>query len=221
LAPPLERIGENIWRIPQSFRSDMKVPVIVYASEKLLEKMKTDRTLLQAVNVASLPGIVKQAVVLPDAHEGYGFPIGGVAAMSASEGVISPGGVGYDINCGVRLMVTNLTVDDVRPKIIELVNTVFRNVPAGLGSRRKDFAVTHSDLDRVALEGARYVIEKYGLGWSDDYKKMEEEGRYPSYKTGDIPDPDPSVVSREAKARGGVPDRHPGEREPLPRDTEG
>ena len=202
LAPPLEKIGENIWRIPQSFRSDMKVPVIVYASEKLLEKMKTDRTLLQAVNVASLPGIVKQAVVLPDAHEGYGFPIGGVAAMSASEGVISPGGVGYDINCGVRLMVTKLTVDDVRPKIIELVNTVFRNVPAGLGSRRKDFAVTHSDLDRVALEGARYVIEKYGLGWSDDYKKMEEEGRYPSYKTGDIPDPDPSVVSREAKARG-------------------
>ncbi|BAJ49912.1 conserved hypothetical protein [Candidatus Caldarchaeum subterraneum] len=105
-------------------------------------------------------------------------------------------------NCGVRLMVTNLTVNDVRPRIVELVNTVFRNVPAGLGSRRKDFVVTHSDLDRVALEGARYVIEKYGLGWSEDFKKMEEEGRYPSYKAGNIPDPDPSIVSREAKARG-------------------
>ncbi|MEM2832054.1 MAG: intein-containing RctB family protein [Candidatus Caldarchaeum sp.] len=105
-------------------------------------------------------------------------------------------------NCGVRLMVTDLTIGEVRPRIVELVNTVFRNVPAGLGSRRRDFVVTHSDLDRVALEGARYVIEKYGLGWADDFRKMEEEGRYPSYKTGNIPDPDPSIVSREAKARG-------------------
>ncbi|MEM4198656.1 MAG: RtcB family protein, partial [Candidatus Caldarchaeum sp.] len=202
MVPPLEKIANNTWRIPTTYRKDMKVPVIIYSSEKLLEKMKTDRTLEQAVNVASLPGIVKQAVVLPDAHEGYGFPIGGVAAMDATEGVISPGGVGYDINCGVRLMVTNLTVEDVRPRIVELVNTVFRNVPAGLGSRRKDFVVTHSDLDRLAVEGARYVIEKYGLGWSDDFRKMEEEGRYPSYKAGNVPDPDPQVVSREAKARG-------------------
>ncbi|MCS7134140.1 MAG: RtcB family protein, partial [Candidatus Caldarchaeum sp.] len=184
MAPPLEKIGNNVWRIPTSYRKDMKVPVIVYASEKLLEKMKTDRTLEQAVNVATLPGIVKQSTVLPDAHEGYGFPIGGVAAMDASEGVISPGGVGYDINCGVRLMVTNLTINEVRPRIVELVNTVFRNVPAGLGSRRKDFVVTHSDLDKIAMEGARYVIEKYGLGWSEDFRRMEEEGRYPSYKTG-------------------------------------
>ncbi|MEM4303224.1 MAG: RtcB family protein, partial [Candidatus Caldarchaeum sp.] len=187
MAPQLEKTAPNIWRIPQTYRRDMKAPVIVYASERLLEKMKTDRTLEQAVNVASLPGIVKQAIVLPDAHEGYGFPIGGVAAMDATEGVISPGGVGYDINCGVRLMVTNLTLNEVKPKIVELVNTVFRNVPAGLGSRRKDFVVTHSDLDRVALEGARYVIEKYGLGWSEDFRKMEEEGRYPSYKAGNIP----------------------------------
>jgi tRNA-splicing ligase RtcB len=105
-------------------------------------------------------------------------------------------------NCGVRLMVTNLTEKDVRPRIAELVNVVFRNVPAGLGSRRRDFVVSRSDLDRVALEGARYVIEKYGLGWHDDYKHIEEEGRYPKYKTGDIPDPDPSVVSNEAKSRG-------------------
>jgi len=197
-----ERVAENIWLIPKSFRGDMRVPVYVYASEKLLEKMLTDRTLLQGVNVATLPGVQKHVAVLPDAHEGYGFPIGGVAAMEATEGVISPGGVGYDINCGVRLMVTNLTVKDVQPRIRELVNVIFQNVPAGLGSRRRDLRVTHSDLDRIALEGARYIIERYGLGWSEDYKHIEEEGKYPRYKAADIPDPDPSVVSSQAKSRG-------------------
>jgi tRNA-splicing ligase RtcB len=199
---PLRREAENVWLIPRSYRQDMRVPVYVYASEKLLDKMLTDRTLTQGVNVATLPGVQKHVAVLPDAHEGYGFPIGGVAAMDATEGVISPGGVGYDINCGVRLMVTSLNEKDIRPKIIELINVVFRNIPAGLGSRRRDFVVSRSDLDRVALEGARYVIEKHGLGWHEDYKHIEEEGRYPRYKTGDIPDPDPSVVSNEAKSRG-------------------
>ncbi|MCS7118021.1 MAG: RtcB family protein [Thaumarchaeota archaeon] len=199
---PLQRVAQNVWLIPKTFRQDMRVPVYVFASEKLLEKMRTDRTLLQGVNVATLQGVRKHVAVLPDAHEGYGFPIGGVAAMDATEGVISPGGVGYDINCGVRLMVTNLTEKEVRPKVIELVNSVFRHVPAGLGSRRKDFVVSKSDLDRVAMEGARYVIERYGLGWHEDFKHIEEEGRYPRYKTGDIPDPDPSVVSNEAKQRG-------------------
>jgi tRNA-splicing ligase RtcB len=199
---PLQRVAEDIWLIPREYRSDMRVPVYVFASEKLLQKMQTDRTLLQGVNVATLPGVQKHVAVLPDAHEGYGFPIGGVAAMDAVEGVISPGGVGYDINCGVRLMVTNLTEKDVRPKIVELINTIFANVPAGLGSRRRDFVVTHSDLDRIAVEGARYVVERYGLGWHEDYKHIEEEGKYPRYRTGNIPDPDPSVVSREAKSRG-------------------
>lgn len=199
---PLQRVGRDTWLIPKTYRSDMRVPVYVYASEKLLQKMLTDRTLIQGVNVATLPGVQKHVAVLPDAHEGYGFPIGGVAAMDAVEGVISPGGVGYDINCGVRLMVTNLTEKDVRPKLVELVNTIFRNVPAGLGSRRRDFVVTHSDLDRIAVEGARYIVEKYGLGWHNDYKHIEEEGKFPRYRTGNIPDPDPSVVSREAKSRG-------------------
>ncbi len=199
---PLQRVASNVWLIPQDFRSDMKAPVYVYASEKLLQKMLGDRTLVQAVNVSTLPGVMKHVAVLPDAHEGYGFPIGGVAAMDATEGVVSPGGVGYDINCGVRLMVTNLHVKDVLPKIRELINTIFLNVPAGLGSRRSDFRVTHSDLDKIVLEGARYIIDKYGLGWSDDYKYIEEEGAYPRHKSGDIPDPDPSIVSREAKSRG-------------------
>ncbi len=194
MAPPLQRIGNHIWKIPQTYRSNMRVPVIVYASERLLQKMQQDRTLEQAVNVATLPGIQKQCTVLPDAHEGYGFPIGGVAAMDVETGVISPGGIGYDINCGVRLMVTNLDVKDVRPRIKELIDTIFLNVPAGLGSRRKDFHVTHSDLDRIVIEGARYIIERYGLGWSEDFHHMEESGA--------IEGADPSVVSPTAKSRG-------------------
>ncbi len=190
----LERVDEYIWRIPKGFRPDMRVPVHVYASRQLLEKMHRDRTLIQGANVATLPGVQKHIAVLPDAHEGYGFPIGGVAATDEDEGVISPGGVGYDINCGVRLMVTSLSVEDVRPRIRELVEVIFRNVPAGLGARRKDFQVTHSDLDRVALEGAHYIIDKFGLGWPEDPKHMEEEGA--------MDGADPSAVSPQAKSRG-------------------
>ncbi len=194
MAPLLEKISNNIWRIPQSYRRDMNVPVTIYASERLLQKIQQDRTLEQAVNVAALPGILKTSVVLPDAHEGYGFPIGGVAAMDLEKGVISPGGIGYDINCGVRLMVTNLDYSDVRPRVRELVDVIFKNVPAGLGSRRRDFHVTHSDLDRIVVEGAAYIVEKYGLGWSEDYDRMEESGA--------ISGADPSKVSPTAKSRG-------------------
>ena len=190
---PLEKADDVVWRIPR-YRSDMRVPVLVFASEELLGKMRQDRTLIQASNVATLPGILKHAVVLPDAHEGYGFPIGGVAATSYEDGVISPGGVGYDINCGVRLMVTNLDEKDVRPKIQPLINAIFRNVPSGLGSRRKDFRVTKSELDRISIEGARYVIEKFGLGWPEDLKHIEEEGC--------LDGADPSYVSAAAKQRG-------------------
>ena len=190
---PLEKVSDVIWRIPR-YRSDMRVPVLVFASEELLKKIQQDRTLVQAANVTTLPGILKHAVVLPDAHEGYGFPIGGVAATGYDEGVISPGGVGYDINCGVRLMVTNLEEKDVRPKLKELVETIFRNVPSGLGSKRKDFRVTKSELDRISVEGARYIIEKFGLGWHEDLKHIEEEGC--------LEGADPSYVSATAKNRG-------------------
>ncbi|MCS7132272.1 MAG: RtcB family protein [Nitrososphaeria archaeon] len=172
----------------------MRVPVLVFASEELLGKMQEDRTLIQGANVTTLPGIVKHAAVLPDAHEGYGFPIGGVAATDYEDGVISPGGVGYDINCGVRLMVTNLDEEDVKPKIRELVEVIFRNVPSGLGSRRRDFQVTKSELDKIAVEGARYVIERFGLGWPEDLKYIEEEGC--------LEGADPTYVSAAAKERG-------------------
>ncbi len=123
---PIRKISEVEYRIEADIKPEMKVPVTIYANENLLKKMLSDRTIDQAVNVAHLPGIIKHAIVLPDGHEGYGFPIGGVAATDAETGVISPGGVGYDINCGVRLLQTNLTEKDVMPKINRYYQIYFK-----------------------------------------------------------------------------------------------
>ena len=190
---PLERIDRYSWRIPRKYKPGMRVPGLVFADETLLEKMKVDRTLEQCANVAHLPGIYKYAITLPDGHEGYGFPIGGVAATDYDEGVISPGGVGYDINCGVRLLTTNLSEQDIRPKLAELTSAIFRNVPCGLGSRRRDFRVTSYELDRLVSEGVQWVIDQ-GLGWPEDAKHCEEEGCM------EVANPD--KVSTTAKRRG-------------------
>lgn len=190
---PLEKVDRYIWSIPKGYKSGMIVPGRVFADETLLEKMKTDRTLEQCANVAHLPGIYKYAITLPDGHEGYGFPIGGVAATDYYEGVISPGGVGYDINCGVRLLTTSLEEEDVRPRLPELVETIFANVPCGLGSRRKDFKLSRSDLEGVMMEGARWAVEN-GLGWDEDTKHCEENGA--------MENADPDKVSNSAVNRG-------------------
>ncbi len=189
---PLERIDDYTWRIPK-YKPGMRVPGIVFANKELLEKMQTDRTLWQCANVAYLPGIYKHSITLPDGHEGYGFPIGGVAATDYDEGVISPGGVGYDINCGVRLLTTNLSEQDIRPKLAELASVIFDNVPCGLGSRRKDFKVTIHDLDRLVVEGVQWVIDQ-GLGWSEDAEHCEERGC--------MKNANPDKVSTTAKNRG-------------------
>jgi tRNA-splicing ligase RtcB len=189
---PLEKIDDYSWRIPR-YKSGMRVPGIVYANDSLMEKMQTDRTLWQCANVAHLPGIYKHAVTLPDGHEGYGFPIGGVAATDYDDGVISPGGVGYDINCGVRLLSTNLWEKDLRPMLGNLASTIFSNVPSGLGSARKDFRVTSGDLDRLVVEGVQWIIKK-GLGWAEDAEHCEEAGC--------MKNADPSKVSSTAKSRG-------------------
>ncbi len=189
---PLEKVDDYIWRIPK-YKPGMRVPGVVFADRNLLEKMQTDRTLEQCVNVAHLPGIYKYSITLPDGHEGYGFPIGGVAATDYDEGVISPGGVGYDINCGVRLLTTNLSEEDIRPKLADLSNTIFDNVPCGLGSRRKDLKVTAHDLDRLIVEGVQWVIDQ-GLGWHDDAEHCEERGC--------MKNADPDKVSTTAKNRG-------------------
>jgi len=175
MVPPLRRITEYMWEIPKNYKPGMLVPALVLADEVLLSKMKEDLTLEQAANVAHLPGIYKYSIVLPDGHQGYGFPIGGVAAFDAEHGVISPGGVGYDINCGVRVLRTNLTEADVRPKLRELARVLFHKIPSGLGST-SGLNLSFNELDRVLEEGVEWAIER-GYGWREDVEHIEEKGR--------------------------------------------
>jgi tRNA-splicing ligase RtcB len=188
----LRKIGENIWEIPQSFQRGMRVPGRVYADDMLLEKMKLDRTLNQCANVAHLPGIYRWSITLPDGHEGYGFPIGGVAATDYEEGVVSPGGVGYDINCGTRLLRTNLTESEIRPLLSRLLETLFNYIPSGLGSRGQ-IRVSQTELDKVLSDGVEWAIDK-GYGWPEDAARSEEEGCMEAA--------DPGKVSPTAKSRG-------------------
>ncbi len=189
---PIRKIDDYIWEIPRGYKPNMKVPGRIYADKTLLQKMQSDLTLEQCSNVACLPGIYKYSIVLPDGHQGYGFPIGGVAAFDAEEGVISPGGVGYDINCGVRLLSTNLALDDVKPKLRELINTIFTLVPSGVGSRGK-IRLTTSELNKVLEEGANWAIE-HGYGWPEDAEHCEEKGCLEAA--------DASKISDRAKGRG-------------------
>jgi tRNA-splicing ligase RtcB len=193
MSVPLERTGKYTWRIPQTFKPGMRVPGLVIADDDLLAKMKTDHTLVQCADVAHLPGIYKHAITLPDGHEGYGFPIGGVAATDYEEGVISPGGVGYDINCGVRLLTTSFMEKDVEPKLRNLAEVIFNNVPSGLGSRRKDLNVSIHELDRIVTDGVPRIVDQ-GFGWPEDIKHCEENGH--------MKPADPDKVSSTAKKRG-------------------
>ena len=186
------KIGENQYQIDADSNLGMKVPVRIYANEPLMQKMLSDRTIMQARNVASIPGIVGHSVVLPDGHEGYGFPVGGVAAMDAEEGMISPGGVGYDINCGVRLLRSNLTEDTVHSKLKELVTDLFSSIPSGIGSKGA-VKLTHSELDEVLVKGVNWAID-HGYGSSDDADVCEENGQ--------IQNADPNKVSDKARKRG-------------------
>jgi len=172
----------------------MMVPVTIYADDSLISKMALDRTIDQAANVATLKGVVKHVVVLPDGHEGYGFPVGGVAGMDLEEGVISPGGVGYDINCGVRLIRTNLKEKEVRPKLKDLVNELFSAIPSGVGSSspRK---VSGSELDDLLIEGVKWTVQK-GYGRDSDIDVCEENGC--------MKGADPTRVSEHARKRGGI-----------------
>ena len=187
-----KKIGENQYQIDADPSLGMNVPVKIYADEPLLQKMLSDRTIMQARNVASIPGIVSHSVVLPDGHEGYGFPVGGVAAMDAEEGMISPGGVGYDINCGVRLLRSNLTEQTVRSKLKDLVNDLFSSIPSGVGSKGA-VRLTNSELDEVLVNGVNWAID-HGYGSTNDSDVCEENGR--------ILNADPNKVSDKAKKRG-------------------
>ncbi|MEM1873206.1 MAG: RtcB family protein [Acidilobaceae archaeon] len=189
----LKRVDRFLWMIPAGAKPCMKLPAMIYADDFLVSKMREDLTLEQAANVACLPGVLKYSIVMPDGHQGYGFPIGGVAAMDVENGgVISPGGIGYDINCGVRVMRTNMTEKEVKPRIKELVDTLFRNVPSGVGSTGK-VKLSVGELNRVLEEGARWAVEK-GYGWPEDLEFLEEKGG--------MRDADASAVSDTAKRRG-------------------
>lgn len=187
-----KKIGNMTYKIEKDEALGMKVPIIIYADDQLLEKMMNDRTIKQAVNVSTIPGILKNVVVLPDGHEGYGFPVGGVAAMDAEEGMISPGGVGYDINCGVRLLRTNLKEQDVRPKLKELVNDLFNSIPSGVGSKGA-IRLSNSQLDEVLVKGVQWAVDN-GYGTKDDAEVCEENGH--------MDKADPNKVSDRARKRG-------------------
>ena len=186
------KISEFEYRIERDSSKNMNVPVTIYANDDLISKMTVDRTIHQAANVSTLPGVMKQVVVLPDGHEGYGFPVGGVAATDLQEGVISPGGVGYDINCGVRLIKTNLSENEARPRLKDLVNELFRSIPSGVGSEGR-VRLTKADLDELLLEGLDWAI-RHGYGWEQDAQVCEEGGK--------MLDAEPENVSDTAKKRG-------------------
>ena len=189
---PLNKIDDYRWEIPRNYKTGMRVPGLIYADENMLEAIRDDRAPEQVANVAFLPGIVEHSLAMPDIHLGYGFAIGGVAATRVEDGVVSPGGVGYDINCGVRLLRTNLTEKEAKPKIKELINQLFNNVPSGLGSEGK-IRLSERDMDNVLVKGAKWAVE-HGFGTPRDLEVTEEGGC--------LKGADPSKVSVKAKKRG-------------------
>ena len=172
----LRRIGPATYELGKDFRPGMRVPVRVFGSEKIVSEMD-DQVFVQAANVATLPGIVEASFCMPDAHWGYGFPIGGVAAIDAETGVISPGGIGFDINCGMRLVRTDLLWSEVEPHRRELVDALAARVPAGVGSRGF-LRVSHDEFREVLREGARWAVRQ-GYGTADDLARTEAQGCFP------------------------------------------
>jgi tRNA-splicing ligase RtcB len=188
----LEKVDDFRWRIPRSYKPGMRVDGLIYADETMLRQIIADQAPEQVANVAFLPGIVGYSLAMPDIHWGYGFAIGGVAAMRVSEGAVSPGGVGFDINCGVRIMRTNLLREEVAPRIKELVDALFYAVPSGLGSTGR-IKLRSGEIDEVLLKGSRWAVQQ-GYGRKEDLDTTEERG--------EMPGADPSAVSARAKERG-------------------
>ena len=191
---PLERIDECCWRIPKTYRAGMRVEGRIFVDDRLAEQMRDDQAPEQVANVAFLPGIQEASLAMPDIHWGYGFPIGGVCATAPDEdGVISPGGVGYDINCGVRLVRTDLRREDVQPRIQQLMGTLFKEIPAGV-SKSGPYLYTGKELDRLLRDGVRY-LERQGLATAGDVEHTEAAGC--------LTGAEPAAVSQRAKQRGG------------------
>ncbi len=188
----LKKIDDYRWEIPQSYKQGMAVPGLIFASESMLRHICEEQALEQVVNVAFLPGIVGHSLAMPDIHWGYGFPIGGVAATRVKDGVVSPGGVGFDINCGVRLLRTNLSKEEVAPKVERIIADLYVNIPSGLGSEGK-IRVSEKELNALLVKGSRWALEK-GYGEAEDIIATEESGC--------IKGANPDKVSHKAKKRG-------------------
>jgi tRNA-splicing ligase RtcB len=190
----LVRINEYLWEVPKSFRADMKVPARIYTSEALLDMVFRDKTMEQLVNTAAMPGVVRHVLVMPDAHQGYGPPIGGVVPTRHPDGVISPGAVGYDINCGVRLMASRLEADEVKRHVDDLITSLYHHIPSGVGKGGGARRVSPREMDEVLVKGAAWAV-KAGYGRPEDLERLEEGGALDAA--------DPSAVSPRAKERGG------------------
>ncbi len=190
----LTRKSPVVAEIPTDASAGMRVPARVFADEPLLDQIRRDRSLQQLVNVTQLPGIYGAALGMPDMHEGYGFPVGGVAATVMPDGVISPGGIGFDINCGVRLLVSDLQRGQLDGKVETLVHELSRSIPAGLGHHGRRLDLQAGELDRVLGDGCRFLVKDKGLGLAEDLAAIESGGA--------MPGADPSAVSDRARARG-------------------
>ncbi len=186
----LEKLDEYRWLIPKT--GPMRVPGLIFSNDTLMKEVKEDQSLAQVANVATLPGIVGHSLAMPDIHWGYGFPIGGVAAFDLDEGIVSPGGVGYDINCGCRLMTTLLRADEIRPMTKDLISALFKNIPTGVGSTGP-LHLSNKDEARVAVQGAAWAVKK-GFGSTEDLDKTEDHGA--------MDGADPSLLSERAMKRG-------------------
>jgi tRNA-splicing ligase RtcB len=182
----LIKIDDYRWKIPETYKTGMRVPGLIYASKEMLDSIREEQTLEQVANVAFLPGIVSYSLAMPDIHWGYGFAIGGVAAMDIKDGVVSPGGVGYDINCGVRLLRTNLSESEVRPRINQLINELFHNIPSGLGSEGK-IKLSQKEMNQLMVEGARWAVKR-GMGFEEDLDVTEEGGCLAGADSGKVSD---------------------------------
>ncbi|HZA88923.1 MAG TPA: RtcB family protein [Solirubrobacterales bacterium] len=188
----LRSLDETLWEIPVTARGDMRVPARVFASREILDAILEDRSLEQLENVATLPGVVEAAMAMPDIHQGYGFPVGGLAATQPPDGIVSPGGVGYDINCGVRLLVVPLTAEELGRRKETLVHEISRRAPAGTG-REGGLKLRGAKLDAVLREGPRALLDR-DIGTEDDVERTESAGR--------LEGADPDVVSDRARQRG-------------------
>src|SRR3989304_693893 len=173
----LQKIDDWRWLLPKEYKAGMRVPGLIFASEEMLGVIGQDQALEQVANVAFLPGIVNYSMAMPDIHWGYGFPIGGVAAMRVEDGVVSPGGVGFDINCGTRVLRTDLTEEELRPQLKELVNQLFRDIPTGIGGSGLVKA-SLKEIDEVMVKGARWALEQ-GYAWPEDVGSVGGGGGLP------------------------------------------